>query len=173
MPHSSNDIDQIDEDLKSKSEIKREMHRLQDFAQKLVEMSKHQRSKLPLSDELKADMVLADKIPNKHEALRRHIRHIAKVLSEMDLAPIHHALDVMANKHQQETAKFVRLEKIRTTLIEQGSDAIESLLAENEKMDRQQLRQLVRQATKESKDEKIGKYHKELFNYLKVNLEVK
>ena len=38
MPHSANDIDELDEDLKSKSEIKREMHRLQDFGQKLVDV---------------------------------------------------------------------------------------------------------------------------------------
>ena len=47
MPQSANDIDdltpEIDE-LKSKTEIKKEMHQLQDFAQSLVEMSKHQRS---------------------------------------------------------------------------------------------------------------------------------
>ena len=36
MPHSANDIDDLDEELKSKSEIKREMYQLQDFAQKLV-----------------------------------------------------------------------------------------------------------------------------------------
>ncbi len=167
MPHSANDIDELDEDLKSKSEIKREMYQLQDFAQKLVEMSKHQRSKLPLTESLKDAMVVADKIHNKHEALRRHIRHIAKILHEMDLAPINQALDVMANKHQQETAKFVRLEQLRDELIDNGTASIESLLAEYEKMERQKLRQLVRQASKEKAAEKPGKYYKELFSYLK------
>ena len=167
MPHSANDIDELDEDLKSKTEIKREMYQLQDFGQSIVEMSKHQRSRLPLSEELKDAMVVADKIKNKHEALRRHIRHIAKILVETDLAPIHQAIDVMNNKHQQETAKFERLEQLRDELIEQGSESIEALLAENEQMERQKLRQLVRQAAKEKKAEKIGKYHKELFAYLK------
>ena len=172
MPHSSNDIDEIDEELKSKTEIKREMHQLQDFAQKLIEMSKHQRSKLPLTDELKADMILADKIRSKHEALRRHIRHVAKVLSEMDLDPINHAIDVMNNKHQQETAKFVRLETMRDNLIEQGGDKIETLLTEYTSMERQKLRQLVRQAAKEVKAEKPAKYFKELFSYLKTHASV-
>jgi len=167
MPHSANDIDDLDEELKSKSEIKREMHQLQDFAQKLIEMSKHQRSRLPLSDELKADMILADKIKNKNEALRRHIRHVAKVLSEMDLGPINHAIEVMANKHQQETAKFVRLESIRDELIDNGNESIESLLANHQTMERQKLRQLVRQAAKEKKAEKVGKYYRDLFAYLK------
>ncbi len=170
MPQSANDIDELDEDLKSKSEIKREMHRLQDFGQKIVEMSKHQRSRLPLTDELKDAMVLADKILNKHEALRRHIRHIAKILSETDLEPINQALDVMANKHQQESVKHTKLESLRDELIEGGNETIESLLAENPTMERQKLRQLVRQASKEAKAEKPAKYFKELFNYLKSHI---
>jgi len=171
MPQSDNDIDdltpEMDEELKSKTEIKREMHQLQDFAQSLVEMSKHQRSLLPLSDDLKDAMVVADKIRNKHEALRRHIRHIAKILLETDLNPIHQAIDVMANKHQQATAKFVRLETLRDELIEGGNEAVESLLTEFPLMERQKLKQLVRHATKEKKSEKLGKHYKNLFDYLK------
>ncbi|WP_077342740.1 ribosome biogenesis factor YjgA [Pseudocolwellia agarivorans] len=170
MPQSANDIDELDEDLKSKSEIKREMHKLQDFGQKLVEMSKHQRSRLPLTDELKDAMILADKILNKHEALRRHIRHIAKILAETDLEPIHQAMDVMANKHQQEAVKHTRLEVLRSELVEGDNETIESLLAEHPTMERQKLRQLVRQATKEAKAEKPAKYFKELIAYLKANI---
>jgi len=173
MPQSANDIDdlssEIDQELKSKTEIKKEMHQLQDFGQKLIEMSKHQRSRLPLTDDLKDAMIVADKIRNKNEALRRHIRHIAKILLETDLAPIYQAIDVMANKHQQETAKFTRLENLRDELIEQGNDAIEALLAEFEQLERQKLKQLVRHAAKEKKADKIGKHYKNLFAYLKEN----
>ncbi len=170
MPHSEHDIDEFDEELKSKSEIKREMHDLQDFAASLIKLSKHQRSKIPFTEELLADLALADKIKNKHEALRRHVRHMAKVLSETDLDPINHALDVMANKHQQETAKFNKLEELREALIEQGSELIEELLSEHESMERQKLRQLVRQAAKEKKLEKLGKNYRELFSYLKEHI---
>ena len=170
MPHSANDIDEFDEDFKSKSEIKREMHQLQDFAKSLVEMSKHQRSRLPLSEDLQDAMVTADKISNKHEALRRHIRHIAKILLETDLEPIQKAIDIMANKHQQESAKFIRLEQLREQLIAQGSDTIENLLSQYPQMERQKLRQLVRQAAKEVKAEKPGKHYRELFSYLKSHI---
>jgi len=173
MPQSANDIDdlssEIDQELKSKTEIKKEMHQLQDFGQQLIEMSKHQRSRLPLTDDLKDAMIVADKIRNKNEALRRHIRHIAKILVETDLAPIYQAIDVMANKHQQETAKFNRLENLRDELIEQGNEAIEALLAEFEKMERQKLKQLVRHAAKEKKAEKLGKHYRNLFAYIKEN----
>jgi len=160
---------EIDQELKSKTEIKKEMHQLQDFGQRLIEMSKHQRSRLPLTEALKDAMIVADKIRNKNEALRRHIRHIAKILLETDLAPINQAIDVMANKHQQETAKFTRLENLRDELIEQGNDAIEALLTEFTKMERQKLKQLVRHAAKEKKAEKLGKHYRNLFTYLKEN----
>jgi ribosome-associated protein len=173
MPQSANDIDdlssEIDQELKSKTEIKKEMHQLQDFGQKLIEMSKHQRSRLPLTEDLKDAMIVADKIRNKNEALRRHIRHIAKILVETDLEPIYQAIDVMANKHQQETAKFTRLENLRDELIDQGNDAVEALLVEFEQMERQKLKQLVRHAAKEKKAEKLGKHYRNLFAYLKEN----
>ncbi|MEW6981182.1 ribosome biogenesis factor YjgA [Colwelliaceae bacterium 6471] len=170
MPHSSNDIDEFDEDFKSKSEIKREMYQLQEFAQKLVDMSKHQRSRLPLSDEIKDALILADKISNKHEALRRHIRYIGKILQETDLEPIKQAIDVMANKHQQEASKFIQLEQQRDDLIAGGNEAIEALLEAHSTMERQKLRQLVRQAAKEAKAEKTGKHYRDLFSYLKTHI---
>lgn len=170
MPQSERDIDQLDEELKSKSEIKREMLQLQDFANKLIKLSKHQRSKIPFNEQLQADLVLADKIHNKHEALRRHVRHMAKVLSETDLTDIHQALDVMANKHQQESSKFIKLEQLKNKLITEGATQVETLLAKYESMERQKLRQLVRQAEQEIKAEKIGKYNRNLLNYLKQHM---
>ena len=75
----------------------------------------------------------------------------------------------MNNKHQQETAKFIRLEKLRDELIEQGNPAVEALLTEFEHMERQKLKQLVRHAVKEKKAEKLGKHYRNLFTYLKEN----
>jgi ribosome-associated protein len=167
MPESAAEFD---DELKSKSEIKREMHQMQDFALKLVKLSKHQRSKIPFTEEFKHELILADKIQNKHEALRRHIRYMAKVLCEMDLEPINQALDVMANKHQQETAKFVHLENLRDQLIEKGNEFIEELLSQYDTMERQKFRQLVRQAAKEKKLEKVAKGHRDLFAYLKEHV---
>ena len=62
MHDLEHDIDEFDEDYKSKTDIKREMHELQDLALKIFRLSKSQRSKLPLNEELRDAMVLADKI---------------------------------------------------------------------------------------------------------------
>ncbi|WP_286265085.1 ribosome biogenesis factor YjgA [Thalassotalea atypica] len=170
MQHLDNEYDDLDEELKSKTELKREMHQLQDFAVKLVKLSKHQRSKIPFTEAIEECLVLADKITNKHDALNRHMRFMARVLQDTDLAPIKQALDVMANKHQQETTKFNRLEKLCDEVIEQGSEKIEALLAEHSAMERQKLRQLVRQAGKEKAADKPGKQYKALFTYLKSHI---
>lgn len=167
MHHNEHEYDDFDEDWKSKTEIKNEMLALQDFGARLVKLSKHQRSKLPLTEELQEAMELADKIHNKHEALRRHIRYIGKLLQNTDIAPIEQALDVLANKHQQETHKFHQLEQMRDELITQGNEKIELVLGEHDGMERQKLRQLVRQAKKEVDSDKQGKYYRELFQYLK------
>lgn len=171
MPDYDHDIDALDEEYKSKSDIKREMHALQDFAMRLVKLSKHQRSKVPFTEELLEALALADKIQNKPEALRRHVRFMSKVLLETDLEPIQKALDIMANKHQQETTKFHKLEQLRDEVIDQGGSKIEELLSEHPAMDRQKLRQLQRQAAKEKASEKTGKYYRELFAYLKEHIE--
>lgn len=169
MPQSEHDIDEFDEDYKSKTDLKREMHAMQDFAFTLVKLSKHQRSKVPFTEELRECLVLADKIKNKHEALRRHVRFMAKVLCETDLEPINKALDIMANKHQQESSRHQQLEQLRDQLLAQDNDFIEQLLSENDTMERQKLRQLIRQASKEQKAEKPGKNFQELLAYLKTH----
>ena len=79
-------------------------------------------------------------------------------------------MDVMANKHQQESVKFEKLEKMRDELIAEGNEPIEALLAEYTSMERQKLRQLVRQAKKEHKAEKVGKHYRDLFAYLKEHV---
>jgi len=167
MHHLDNEYDDLDEDIKSKTQIKREMHEMQEFAMNIVKLSKSQRAKLPLNDDIKDSLVLADKIKNKPEALRRHVRFMAKELLEIDLEPIRQTLDFMANKHQQETTQFHQLEQLRDELISEGSSCIEALLAECPAMERQKLRQLVRQASKEKAAEKTGKHYRELFAYIK------
>lgn len=159
--------DEFDEDYKSKTEIKKEMHDLQDLSRKIVGLSKAQRARLPIDDTMQDALILADKIKNKHDAFNRHMQYVAKVLRESDLEAIEAELSAIANKHQQETKKFHELEELRDKIIAGSNDDIESLLAECPDMERQKLRQLVRQAAKEVKAEKPARGYRELFKYIK------
>ena len=168
MSKAKNKVEIIEdeEELKSKTEIKKEMLALQALGRKIVAFSKVQRAKLPLDDEMKDALILADKIKNKNEAFKRHMQYIGKVLREADLDAINAAMDALANKHQQETIKFQNLENLRDQLIA-GKYDVEQLLTEQPSLERQKLRQLIRQAAKEVKAEKPAKSYRELFKYIK------
>jgi len=170
--HEIDEFDEFDENYKSKTDVKREMREMQEFALRLFNLSKAERKRVPFDEDMLAALALADKIKNKPEALRRHARFVAKVLCEMDLDEINQALDLLANKHQQASNKHLKLEALRDQLIAEGEALIESLLAEHSGLERQKLRQLVRQANKEVKAEKTGKSYRDLFAYLKEHVSI-
>lgn len=155
--------------LVSKSQLKREMHELQELGRKIVSLPKAQRSKLPLDESMQSALVVADKIKNKHEPFNRHIQFISKLLREADLDAIQNQLDIFANKHQQVTLQFQHLETLRDNLIAGSNQDIEDMLTQCPTMERQKLRQLVRQAAKEVKAEKPAKSYRDLFQYIKEN----
>ena len=152
----------------SKSELKRDAQQYQQLAIDLAAMSNKQREKLPLSDDLVEAMVVADKIRAKSEAYRRHINYISKTLRSTDnVEDIEAAIELMLNKNNQADVLLNKIETIRTELIENGDSQINELLEQYPELERQKLRQLVRQAAKEAKAEKPAKGYKELFQYLK------
>ena len=113
-------------------------------------------------------MVVADKIRAKSEAYRRHINYISKTLRSTDnVEDIEAAIELMLNKNNQADVLLNKIETIRTELIANGDSQINELLEQYPELERQKLRQLVRQAAKEAKAEKPAKGYKELFQYLK------
>lgn len=154
----------------SKSEQKRDSKELQELAQIIAGFNVTQRKTLPLNEEIEAGLRLADKIKGKHDAFARNIRFISKQLADIDIDALKFAIEKIKNRHAFELVKNAKLEEIRDNVIAQGNDAIEELLSENSALERQRLRQLVRQAGKEVKLEKPGKSFKELFSYLKASI---
>ncbi|RJE76840.1 hypothetical protein CWB96_10510 [Pseudoalteromonas citrea] len=160
----------IEEDIiyVSKSELKRDAQQYQQLALDLASMAKKQRDKLPLTDDLLQAMIVADKIRAKSEAYRRHMNYITKTLRTTEnIAEIEAAIDLMLNKNNQADVLLNKIEIIRDELIQQGDDKVNELLAEYPELERQKMRQLVRQAKKEASVEKPAKGYKELFQYLK------
>ncbi|MCF6434854.1 ribosome biogenesis factor YjgA [Pseudoalteromonas sp. MMG022] len=152
----------------SKSELKRDAQQYQQLAQDLASMPKKQRDKLPLSDDLLEAMVVADKIRQKSEAYRRHINYITKTLRLTEnVADIEAAIGLMLNKNKQADVMLNKIELVRDDLIQQGDSKINELIDEYPMLERQKMRQLVRQASKEVQAEKPAKSYKELFQYLK------
>lgn len=86
----------------------------------------------------------------------------------VDPEPIQAALDLLNNKHSQQSIELHKLEKMRDRVVAEGDKAINDVMALHPKADRQKLRQLARQAKKEQEGNKPPKAYREIFQYLKA-----
>ncbi|MBQ4834184.1 DUF615 domain-containing protein [Pseudoalteromonas sp. MMG010] len=152
----------------SKSELKRDAQEFHQLGSEIAKMGKKQRERLPLNDDLKAAMVVADKISNKSDAYRRHLNYIAKTLRTVEnIEDIKGIMDIMLNKNNQAEVMIKKIEQLRSDLLEQGDSLINETIEQYPSLERQKMRQLVRNAAKEVKAEKPARGYKELFQYLK------
>lgn len=149
----------------SKSEIKRDAEELKRLGLELVELGKNALEKMPLDDDLRAAIELAQKI--KKEGRRRQLQLIGKMMRSRDVEPIRQALDKLKNRHNQQVSLFHKLEALRDRLVDEGDDAISEVLRLYPEADRQQLRVLIRNAQKEKAANKPPKSYRQIFSYLR------
>ena len=162
----NNENDEDDEIIwVSKSEIKRDAEALKDLGAEMVDLGKNSLDKLPLDEDLRAAIDLAQKI--KKEGRRRQLQLIGKMLRSRDVEPIETALDKLKNRHNQQVSLFHKLEMLRDRLVEEGDDAVPTVLDLYPTADRQQLRALIRHAQKEKATNKPPKSYRQIFQYLR------
>ena len=149
----------------SKSEIKRDAEELKRLGVELVELGKNALEKMPLDDDLRAAIELAQKI--KKEGRRRQLQLVGKMMRSRDVEPIRQALDKLKNRHNQQVSLFHKLEALRDRLVEEGDEAISEVLRLYPEADRQQLRVLIRNAQKEKAANKPPKSYRQIFSYLR------
>ncbi|MDU5453096.1 ribosome biogenesis factor YjgA [Pseudescherichia vulneris] len=161
------DINDEDDEIiwVSKSEIKRDAEELKRLGAEMVDLGKNALDKIPLDDDLRAAIELAQRI--KKEGRRRQMQLIGKLLRQRDVEPIRQALDKLKNRHNQQVAFFHKLEHIRDRLIAEGDDAVPDVLNLWPNADRQQLRSLIRNAQKERDGNKPPKSARLIFQYLR------
>lgn len=171
MTESEFEIDQDGVEYKSKTQLKNEMLALQKLGKELVDLGSAALAKMPLDEELRESVELARRINRKKDGFRRQLQFIGKLLRTRDVAPIQEAMDRLKAAHHQSTTEFHHIEQARDKILNEGDEGINSVLEEHPHLDRQKLRQLLRQANKEKKLEKPPKSAREIFQYLKGNIE--
>lgn len=159
----------VEEEEISKSQIKREAEALKEIGRQLVALNAKQLAQIPGSDTLMEGIKVAHKIANKNEALRRQLQYIGKVLRTEDMEKITAKLDILNDNNRKRTHAISHLELLTEQLIELGDAKVNEALVMYPQLERQKLRQLIRQANKEKKLEKPAKTAKELFVYLKTH----
>lgn len=158
--------DEIGDELPSKSQRKREMHALQDIGEELVELAAAQLDKLPLPDKLRDAIDQCQQI-RAHEARRRQLQFIGRLLRDVDAEPLQVALEQLRQHAKLATQQHHQLERWRDRLIAEGDSALNELLQLHPTADRQQLRQLIRTAQKEAEQNKPPAAARELFRSLR------
>ncbi len=153
----------------SKTKRKQQMHELQDIGEELVELSKDALSKIPMSEDL-LDAIKEYKRLNSHEARRRQMQFIGKIMRKEDTAPIREKLEQIRDSSTAATALLHRIERYRNDMIAKD-EAITQFLADYPNASVQELRTLVRNTRKEAELSKPPKSFRELFQLIKATME--
>src|SRR5258705_7495935 len=151
-----------DDDFISKTRRKRQMRDLQDVGAALVELSEEQLVRLRLPEML-FDAVLACKTITKHEARRRQMQYIGRIMRGIDSEPIAAQLRALEAPSKRETALLHLAEKWRQEFLADEA-AIARFAREFPEADLDHLRNLVRGAQEEKRASKPPKKFRELFH---------
>jgi ribosome-associated protein len=160
------DLDNADApERPSKSQKKRDMHALQDMGTALVELSAERLARIEMPDALREALREAQRL-TRHEARRRQMQYIGRLMRDVDPAPLREALDAVNSVSAIETARQHRLERLRERLLEDEA-VLTEIGAAHPGADLARLRQLRRGALHEREAAKPPKNFRELFRLLR------
>lgn len=149
----------------SKSQLKREMTALQDLGAELVALSRDRLAKIDMPERLRDALLDAQRF-TKHEARRRQMQYVGKIMRDIDAEPLRAAMDEINGNSEEANIRQHRLERLRTRLME--DETVFSEVARNfPSADIQHLRQLRRNALKEAQQNKPPRAYRELFRELR------
>ena len=149
----------------SKTRRKKEMLGLQALGAALVELSESLLESAGLPGELKNAVLEAKRIKS-HEAKRRQLQYIGRLMREVDPGPIRERLDALSGNSAQAAAAHRRLEAWRGRLLADDA-ALTEFAAAHPAADLQELRTLIRNARKEQKEGKPPHAFRELYRFVK------
>lgn len=154
----------------SRSQQRRDALAILTLAEQLTALGDGQLVALPMSEELR-DLVRETRRVPSHIARKRQMQFLAKAMRKEDdevIEGIRVALDKDRDQSRRETAELQRLEIWRERLLDDGDVALTQLLDEYPHADRQQLRQLIRNARLEREKQRPPHVFRELFRTLKT-----
>lgn len=155
----------VQDEVISKTKRKQEMTELQSLGAKLVELPESQLAEMPMDEALR-DAVLEARRIKSHEAKRRQMQYIGRLMREVDAAPLRERLEAITGHSAQAAAQHRRLESWRERLLA-DDEALTAFAAEFPAADLQAIRTLIRNARKEQKEAKPPRAYRELFRLIK------
>lgn len=153
----------------SKSELKREMQARQLLGEKIAKLNREQLATLPLEARLHEALLDYQRFTHR-EARRRQMQFIGKLMRDVDVAALEQAWQLTQAGSDAAKKRDHQLERWRERLLENGDVAIQELAALVPGLDRQQLRQWVRDAQKQRAENKTPTASRKLYQFLKIHL---
>lgn len=154
------------DDRPSKTQLKRDMAALQDLGEDLVALGRDQLAKIDLPEDLRQAVQDAQRF-TKHEARRRQLQYIGRLMRDLDPEPIRAALDEIRGVSAAATARLHAIERLRARLLEDEAGALDEILRDHPQADVQQLRTLRRNALREQEQGKPPRSFREMFRLLR------
>jgi ribosome-associated protein len=158
--------DTQEEEIVSRGQIKREMQALQELGARLIKLKPAQWQQFEFSPPMLEALEESTRIKSPN-AMRRHTRRLAKLMSAEGAARVEHFLRRQDEKEIQDNQHFHRLEHWRERLLGEGDNALKDLLDFCPNLDRQRIRQLIRMGRKEREAQKQTTMQRKLFRLLK------
>lgn len=151
----------------NKTQIKRELAAIFDMAESISGLSSTQIAEFDLPEPVYEALLEIGRM--KHDSARKRLlKYVTQKLRLLDLDAIRERLARIKTQSAHGVREHHQAERWRDALLgEQGADALTELLYEFADMDRQQLRQLQRNAIKEAQQGKPPKSARQLYQYLK------
>jgi len=148
----------------NKTQLKREIKVLNLLAKELIGLPESSLKKIPLSDNMR--LAIKDGQRFSRGALQRQLRRIVKLMEFEDLDAIQMEITRLKQPSKQQTAELHQLEQWRDRLIAGDDKLLTELIDQYPVIERQHIRQLVRNAGQEQKNNKPPKSARLLFKYL-------
>jgi ribosome-associated protein len=157
----------------NKTQIKKDIAVLLALGEEISTLPSAQITALNLPEKLEILIREIAKMPRK-SARKRQLKYIAQQLYKMESAiePILENVAKFTNQSSHAAREHHIVEKWRERLLNDGHDALTKLLDDYPHADRQQLRQLIRNALKEKETAKPPKSSRQLYRYLKALFEI-
>lgn len=165
MHRKETDLLDLGDERPSKTRRKEEMHALQDLGAALVQLSRSQLKRINLPEDILGAVLDWQRFP-KHEAQRRQLQYIGKLMRNADTEPIEAGLALLRGESAAENARLHKRERLRERLMA-DEKALTEIIETWPQADLTRLRQLRRNAIKEQEASKPPKSFRLIFQYLK------
>lgn len=152
----------------SKTRRKRAAHDVQALGEELLQLPADRLDALDLPERLR-DALEAARPIRSHEARRRQLQYIGKLMRAIDIGPIREAVAAVQLGHAHDALALHRAERWRAELID--DDAVTTrFVAAHPEVDLRRLRSLVRGARQDAAltpEQRNGRAYRELFRLIR------